>query len=70
MTNLPASYQLTKEMQLFGLITNLFNQHYYTYGTYFDRSGVANALPFALTDPRSVTPAQPFAIYGGLRAKL
>lgn len=69
-TNLHTSYQLTRELQLFALITNLFNQRYYTYGTYFQPSNVANALPAALTDPRSVTPAQPFAIYGGLRVKL
>jgi len=69
-TNLHTSYQLTKELQLFALVTNLFNQRYYTYGTFFQLDGVVNAVPFAFNDPRSVTPAQPFAIYGGLRAKL
>jgi iron complex outermembrane receptor protein len=68
--NLHTSYQLTKEVQLFGLVTNLFNQRYYTYGTYFQRDGVANALAFAFADPRSVTPAQPLALYGGLRVRL
>ena len=69
-TNLHTSYQVTKEIQVFALITNLFNQRYYTYGTYFELDGVAKAASFAFTDPRTVTPAQPFAIYGGFRARL
>ena len=69
-TNLHTSYQVTKEIQVFALITNLFNQRYYTYGTYFELDGVAKAASFAFTDPRAVTPAQPFAIYGGFRARL
>ena len=34
--NLRSSYQLTKELQVFAIVTNLFNQKYYTYGTYFE----------------------------------
>lgn len=69
-TNLHSSFQVTKEAQLFALITNLFNQRYYSYGTYFQLDGVAKAVGFVFSDPRSVTPAQPFAVYGGLRLKL
>jgi iron complex outermembrane receptor protein len=69
-TNLHTSYQLSKEAQVFALVTNLFNQRYYTYGTYFELDGVAKAVSFAFTDPRTVTPAQPLAVYGGLRLKL
>ena len=69
-TNLRTSYQINKELQLFGLVTNLFNQRYYTYGTYFELGGVAKAISFAFTDPRTVTPAQPLAVYGGLRVRL
>ncbi len=69
-TNLHTSYQVNKEVQVFGLITNLFNQRYYTYGTYFELDGVAKATSFAFTDPRTVTPAQPFAVYGGFRMRL
>jgi iron complex outermembrane receptor protein len=69
-TNLHTSYQVTKEFQLFGLVTNLFNQRYYTYGNYFELDGVAKAVSFAFSDPRTVTPAQPLAVYGGLRVKL
>ena len=69
-TNLHSSYQINKEVQVFALVTNLFNQRYYTYGTYFELDGVAKATSFAFTDPRTVTPAQPFAIYGGFRMRL
>lgn len=69
-TNLHTSYQINKEVEVFGLVTNLFNQRYYSYGTYFELNGVAKAVSFAFTDPRTVTPAQPFAVYGGLRVKL
>ena len=68
--NLHTSYQVTGEAQVFGLVTNLFNRRYYTYGSYFELDGVAKAGSFAFTDPRTVTPAQPLAIYAGLRVKL
>jgi iron complex outermembrane receptor protein len=68
--NLRSSYQLTRELQVFGIVTNLFNQKYYTYGTYFELDGVARAISTVFTDPRTVTPAQPLALYGGVRVKL
>jgi iron complex outermembrane recepter protein len=69
-TNLHTSYQVSKEVQVFGLITNLFNQHYYTYGTFFETGAVAKAGNFAFTDPRTVTPAQPFGVYAGVKVKM
>ena len=68
--NLHTSYQITKEAQVFGVVTNLFNQKYYTYGTYFRLDGAAKATSFAFSDPRTVTPAQPLAVYGGFRLRL
>ena len=69
-TNLRSSYQISQEVQAFALITNLFNQKYYTYGTYFELDGIAKAIGFAFTDPRTVTPARPLAIYGGVKVRL
>ena len=40
--NLHTSYQVTKNIQIFGLINNLFNQHYYSAGTVFDPGGFNN----------------------------
>ena len=69
--NLHGSYQLTKEWQIYGVIKNLFNRKFATFGTFFDtQSTVAVAIPNVLTDPRTVTPAQPLSVYLGLRAKL
>ena len=68
--NVRTSYQLSKELQLFGVINNLFNRKYVVYGTFFDTQAVANAIPTPFTDPRQQTPAQPFAIYAGAKYKL
>jgi iron complex outermembrane receptor protein len=69
--NLHGSYQLTKELQIYGVVNNLFNRKFATFGTFFDtQSTVNNAIPNALNDPRMVTPAQPLSVYVGMRAKL
>jgi iron complex outermembrane receptor protein len=68
--NLHTSYQLTKEVQVFGLVNNLFNRKYVVFGTYFDPQSVVNAVANPPTDHRMQTPAQPLSVYVGLRAKL
>ena len=69
--NLHGSYQLTKELQIYGFINNLFNRKFATFGTFFDpQSTVAIAIPNVLFDHRTVTPAQPLSVYVGMRAKL
>jgi iron complex outermembrane receptor protein len=69
--NLHTSYQVTKNITLFALVNNLFNNKYALYGTYFSPDGTSKAgLPIALTDQRTEVPGQPFAIYGGIRIKL
>jgi iron complex outermembrane receptor protein len=67
--NLRMSYQLTKELQLFALANNLFNQKYASYGRYFDTQATVNAISLALSDSRMQTPGQPLAVYAGLRLK-
>jgi iron complex outermembrane receptor protein len=69
-TNIHTSYDLSKNVRIFGLVNNLFNRTYYPYGTYFDPQSVQNALPTALTDQRTLTPGQPFSAYVGLRILL
>src|SRR5215467_9534589 len=69
--NLHGSYQLTKELQIYGVINNLFNRKFATFGTFFNpQSTVAIAIPNVLFDHRTVTPAQPLSVYVGMRAKL
>jgi iron complex outermembrane recepter protein len=63
--NLHSSYQVTKNIELFGLVKNLFNQHYYVYGTFFE----TDSFPYLnLSDPRTFVPGMPFAAYVGARA--
>ncbi len=68
--DLNASYQLTKNVQLYAMAENVFDNRYYTYGTFFDTGAVPNygAGGGAFTDPRSLAPARPQAIYVGMRA--
>ena len=68
--NLHTSYQVTKEVQVFGIVNNLFNRKFATFGTYFDAGSIVNVLPNPPTDPRTITPAQPLSVYVGMRAKL
>jgi iron complex outermembrane receptor protein len=68
LVNLHASYRLTKEVQIFALVNNLFNRRYALFGTYFDPQSVANVgLPIVLTDHRTEVLGPPFSIYGGIR---
>jgi iron complex outermembrane receptor protein len=68
--NLHTSYQATKELQLFGLVTNLFNKRYSTFATYFEPGQIASALANPPTDPRMQTPAQPLSVYVGARLRI
>jgi len=68
--NLHASYQIDKTFQIYARADNIFDNRYATYGTFFDTGAVPNfangGAPF--TDPRSVSPARPRALYVGLKA--
>ena len=63
--NLHSSYKVTKNIEVFGLVQNLFNQHYYATGSFFDPQGIA-AQTF--NDPRTFVPGMPLAAYVGVRA--
>ena len=63
--SLNASYKVMKDVEIFARAENLFNQRYYTYGTYFN----TNSLYSAFTDPEMMVPGQPLSVYGGVRVK-
>jgi iron complex outermembrane recepter protein len=72
--NLHASYQVYKDIEVFGLVNNLFDQHYYSAGTFFQTSGFnSNTFGAANTgvysDPRTFLPGMPLAAYAGIRGK-
>src|SRR5580658_3965319 len=62
------SYQVGKNFQVYGLIQNIFDQRYYTSGGLV-QTGEFMTGP-AITNPQTLGPAKPFAIYGGLRITL
>jgi iron complex outermembrane receptor protein len=71
---LHSSYQATRWLQVFAHIDNLLNAKYATFGTFSDPTGIgAPGVPAnggtngPGVDNRFVSPAYPFAIYGGVR---
>ena len=73
--NLHGSYDVTKNVQIYGLINNLFDTHYGLFGNYFnlaDANGAAAAAGLGsnfFTNPETVVPGAPLAAYGGVRVK-
>jgi iron complex outermembrane receptor protein len=68
--NLSTSYQVTQNLQVFGVVENLFNTKYETFGTFSPTSEVPIlALPDA-SITRSLSPGAPLGVYGGIRVKL
>jgi iron complex outermembrane recepter protein len=68
--NLKTSYDINKTFQIYGLINNVFDARFSNYGTYFsttDANSIGNQVTF--TDPRTITPATPFAAYGGMKIR-
>ncbi len=67
--NVRTSYELRKGVVVYGLINNLFDHRYATYGTFYDTTivTVSGQAATGLTNPDMITPAQPFSVYGGLR---
>jgi len=69
--NVHTSYQLTSHVQVFGLVENLLNARYETFGTF---SPVASNTPLiqapAATDTRSLSPGPPIGIFVGVRVTL
>jgi|BEDMetMinimDraft_2_1075160.scaffolds.fasta_scaffold01328_4 iron complex outermembrane receptor protein len=66
LTNVNTSYQLTKNIKLFGLVDNAFNVRYATYGTL----SPTNLIPFPLapgaSNPRALAPGNPIEGYVGM----
>jgi outer membrane receptor protein involved in Fe transport len=71
--DLNTSYDVTQNIQLYGLVKNLFDQKYGLYGTYFEADEVGEvdeALGGAgFSDPRTISPSMPFAAYGGVKVR-
>lgn len=72
--NLRTSYEVTKNITLYGMINNLFNNKYATYAAFYPAGSTTvygNPSPGTanLTSPDTITAAQPFSVYAGLKVK-
>jgi outer membrane receptor protein involved in Fe transport len=67
--NLNTTYDITPNVQLFGIIENLFNTKYETFGTFSPTSEVPIIQVPGASNPRSLSAGAPFAVYAGLRTK-
>jgi iron complex outermembrane recepter protein len=72
--NLRTAYQINKTVQIYGIIENVTDNRYYTYGTLYPTDSTLNAntgapVPglFNSTDPRAVTIAAPLCAYAGIK---
>ncbi len=65
--NANTSYRLTQNLEFFGLVQNLLNVKYETFGTFSPTSSVPIAQVPGATITRSLSPAPPIAAYGGVR---
>ena len=64
--NLRTSVQIAPGVEAYGLVRNLLDQKSSSFGTLYNLE-TASALNLGLTDPRTVTPNLPRAVYGGMR---
>ena len=67
-------YDLTENIQLYGLVYNLFNSHYGLFGNFFNLEAANSASEVNpatgadfFTNPRTITPAPPLVAYGGMK---
>ena len=74
--DLHSSYDVTQNVQLYGIINNLFDARYGLFGNFYDleaANSAAAADPSTgagfFTNPRTITPSVPFTAYGGLKIR-
>jgi len=65
--NLNTSYQITRNIQLFGLVQNVLNTRYYIYGTFSPTSSITFLQAPGTSNPRSYNIAAPIGGFGGVR---
>jgi len=70
--NLQTSYKVTEQVQLYGLIDNLFDTQYETFGQLGETGDEVkiHELPNGVTEARFLSPGQPFGAFVGLRISL
>jgi iron complex outermembrane receptor protein len=70
LVNLRGAYDIAPGWQLYGAVSNLFDSHAASFGTYFDPADTAGLFAPALSDPRMITRLQPLSLQLGVKVKL
>ncbi len=65
--NFNTSYQVTPRVQLFGLVSNVTNAKYYTFGTFSPTGSIFLAQAPSATNPRAYSPAAPVGGFAGVK---
>ncbi len=65
--NLNTSYQITPNVQVFGLVQNVLNTKYYVYGTFSPTSNIAFIPAPGTSNPRSYNIAAPVSGFAGVK---
>ena len=69
--NTHAAYALTEHLQLIAIINNITNNHYATYGTFYDTdtsaANVNATLANNTSNANALTVAQPLSVFGGIK---
>jgi outer membrane receptor protein involved in Fe transport len=70
--NAHASYNFTDSVEVFARVENLFDTNYETFGVLGETGNEVPIyeLPGGITNPRFLSPGQPFAAYVGVRIRL
>lgn len=65
------SFDLTENIQLYAFAKNIFDARYGLFGTLFDAEEAPIVGPHEINfeNPRSIVPAAPVAVYGGVKVK-
>jgi iron complex outermembrane recepter protein len=69
--NFRTSYEFQKGVSAYVLVNNIFDHRYATYGTFFetDIETVSGNPSTGLSNPATITPAQPLSVYGGFKMR-
>jgi iron complex outermembrane receptor protein len=70
--DLKSTYQVTDEVQLFGIVNNVFDRRYGLFGTLFEADEAPAEIvspSFSFNNPRSIVPSAPVAAYGGVKVR-
>ncbi len=65
--NLNTRYRISPNIQIFGMVLNVLNAKYETFGTFSDTSSIPISQIPGASNSRSLSPAPPVAAYGGVR---